>query len=339
MQPFFVDYLKRSVRSLSYQSPEVSISVKLPGRTMVTVDEWHMPEEIKANKDKFCWGPELDWATLLGRLALAIKERTDREIISQAHALGGDPVCGVEAAVQILTAAAENPFTEVALVEPIRKLLKQKGLPAFGRVMFEACRLGRFNYWLEQTETKGEDDAKRISWRFTSDTEEPGPKLIWVRSWLEQNGSEPVVVGAQGSRTVAGLAKMFDGMKVSYRIVEGGTPIKDRQQFVEDFENDKFQVMLLQQVAGSESVQLTRASTSILVDHDWSAISYEQFLARTYRQGQKRECEHFDLSFNTVQAEVIRKLVRGCSFDAETRAELEKQVNYARIIQTLQETT
>jgi hypothetical protein len=81
--------------------------------------------------------------------------------------------------------------------------------------------------------------------------------------------------------------------------------------------------MLMQQAAGAESITLTRSSTSILLDHNWSAAVYTQFIHRTYRTGQTEDCEHYDYMFGLMQESVVRRLKRGLRFDQQIRQELE----------------
>ena len=112
---------------------------------------------------------------------------------------------------------------------------------------------------------------------------------------------------------------------MTYRVIEGGVPAEDRGVFCKEFQAGAFRVMLLQQVAGSESVTLTAAATSALLDHDLKATAYTQYIHRTYRQGQKRESEHYDMVFGDRQAELLAMIQRGRSFDQVTRDKLEQQ--------------
>jgi SNF2 family DNA or RNA helicase len=114
-------------------------------------------------------------------------------------------------------------------------------------------------------------------------------------------------------------------MNIAHRVIQGGVSAADRATFVTDFQNGVFPVMVVQQVAGSEAITLTRAATSILVDHDLKATAYTQFIHRTWRQGQAQETTHIDLVFGDVQGQVLSTIHRGRSFDQNTRDQLEAE--------------
>jgi hypothetical protein len=82
--------------------------------------------------------------------------------------------------------------------------------------------------------------------------------------------------------------------------------------------------MLLQQVAGSESITLTASHISALVDHATSPTIYSQYVGRTRRVGQKEECLHYDLCFGGFQCHIVNRLYDRRAFDKEIRNELEK---------------
>jgi SNF2 family DNA or RNA helicase len=150
-----------------------------------------------------------------------------------------------------------------------------------------------------------------------------GPKLLWLEQWLDDNGDEPILVGAVTVPTLDAVVRLLTRKGIDYRLIRGGVPARQREKAKNEFQAGQFRVMLVQQIAGSESITLTRAATSILLDHDLSPITYTQFLGRTARQGQDRECQHYDLAFNLIQQDRILALRRGEDFDAETRRELE----------------
>lgn len=335
-RPYLAEYLRRGTRSLSFASPEVAACVNLPGQTKTQIDTWEMPEWVKAYMEahptpkdsKFptvMWGPEAPWEMLLGGLAVAIMEETRDEIRETAAMFTHTELKDLDACVAVLKGALDDPLIIVEDRKRVEFLIKNAGLPHESRAMFEACRVGRFDRVIALTNN---------TWRFvypegaSRKKQAPGPKLLFVKNWLLENPTEPLVVGAAGRQTVDALARMLDEMGITYRTIRGGVPVKDRIEFVNGFAAEEFRVMLLQQVAGSESVDLVRASTSMLVDHDWGPIAYTQYLARTCRQGQKRYCEHYDLTFGAIQTEVLTRLIRGESFDAKTRESLEKQAVY-----------
>lgn len=359
-RPPLAKYLERAVRSLSTTSPEVSSVLKLPGQTATTVDSWDKPEWVEqliaecrttvetAAKapagavipgiQEVVWAPTAPWQDLMGALAVCIMEETREEILEVASELNSTAVSNIDDAVRSIRDKLNDPMFRANDQEwlgrrkPLEALIKNPGLPTFSKVLHAACRLGRYDHVIvKHTElVKG---LKNTTWRFKygpgRSRKNPGigPKCQFVLDWLRDNPGEPLVAGAAGKGAINVLSAAMAELGVTHRIIRGGVSSKHREQFVDEFNRGEAQVMLVQQVAGSESIDLIRASTSLLVDHDWSASTYEQYLARTNRQGQKRECFHFDLAFNGVQIESIGRLIRGRDFDAQTRALLEQECN------------
>jgi hypothetical protein len=366
--PYLARYLERAVRSLSLTSPEVAAVVKVPGQTATTVDTWEKPEwvnqlfdECRANIEaaakapagttipgiqEALWAPDVPWQTLMGSLAVCIMEETREEILEVANEVESTAITSIENAVKSIQAKLDDPFFRegdqewLARRKPLQALIKNPGLPSFSKILHAACRIGRYDHVIVKT-TEIIDGLRNVTWRFKygpgHSRKNPGigPKCQFVLDWIEENEKEPLVAGAAGKGSVAVLATALEERKISHRIIRGGVPSKHREKFVDEFNEGKVQVMLVQQVAGSESVDLVRASTSMLIDHDWSASTYEQYLARTNRQGQKRECIHLDLSFTSVQTQSIGRLIRGRDFDSQTRALLEKECNMNDILSTL----
>jgi hypothetical protein len=360
IQPILARYLERAVRSLSITSPEVAAVVQVPGQTKTTVDTWEKPEwvtklEIDCREKleaaarapqnapplgiaEVVWAPDVSWQTLMGSLAVCIMGETRDEILEVANEIENTSITSVENAVKSIQARLDDPtYREndqewMSRRKPLIALIKNPGLPTFGKVLHAACRLGRYDHTIVK-HTAIVNELKTTSWIFQygpgHSRKNPGlgPKSQFVIDWLADNGKEPLVAGAAGKGTIAVIAQALTDLKVSHRIIRGGVSSKNREKFVDEFNRGDVQVMLLQQVAGSESVDLVRAATSLLVDHDWSASTYTQYLARTCRQGQKRECIHYDLSFTGVQNESIARLIRGQDFDANTRAALEREYN------------
>lgn len=317
-------YLSRGVKSLSFQSPEVRAEIQLPDQHQEIVSTWEKPdwvqllptekhfEDVQSKYDGFdqevtfehiikekcwvLWPPEIPWRLLLPAIATGtFFEDMD------AWKLRNNP---------------EE---------------KQPGLPHFSGILHRISKLG----WVETCLQYSTDHWTGISgfkFVYPGDDATAGPKIRWVIDWLKEHPKESLVVGAQAVQTIDMMRAALIEARVSHELIRGGVPLNDRKRFVDGFQAGKFRVQLLQQVAGSESVTLTRATNSVLIDHDWSPIPYTQFLARTSRRGQEKECWHFDLSFCDMQTEIILRLIRGDEFDAETRANIEKLVNVANWI-------
>jgi len=307
----FTEYMSRGVCSLSFDSPEVKDAVQMPGRNSITVDSWETPlwareRLVKLTKqdsrNRIYWAP--DWITneqsaqYLGALALAMSE-----------------------------------------FEPERKL------PSFPKVMHAACKEGRVNRVISKVYEEGKLEPK-FSFEYDPevaasvnvhdvDSLPPGPKIAQVEQWLEANPKEPMILSSVGNLGMYMLAKLLMKHDVKFEIIRGDVDKKERKRIVDEFEEGKYRVCLLQQAAGAESITLVRATTSILIDHHWSSSIYTQFMARNYRIGQTEFCEHYDYQFGTMQGQVIRRLRRGELFDARVRGQLEATYWNTSVVQVL----
>lgn len=377
-------YLARGVRSLSFESEEVTTCVQVPGQERVLEDTWAKPQWVKdlfsswdgeKQDTPYMWGPEMDWQTYTGATAVALmNERQEflseylleifdrgvpryvddydedledeelqdfmiiddvRKVIEKYRPLEeklkgyltDDTVNEMREMVdEIVEADPDNRY-----YKPLPKLL---GLPSFQAVFWEMRVDGRWDRIVERCTEEQPNGLKKVTYRYRyaegCDKRNPGlgPKLSKVIKWLEENLDEPLVIGAARKFTLNVIAKELENRDIGFEVIRGGVSAKKRKERVRRFQKGNVRVMLLQQVAGSESVTLTRAATSILVEHDLSPIVYTQFLGRTRRVGQKRECMHIDYAFNEVQAERIMALRRGDAFDAETRASIEESIQY-----------
>ena len=365
MRPYLAKYLERGTRSLSFASPEVAAVVKLPGQTTTMVDTWEKPDWVteldiacrKTMEDaarapmgaevvgvtEVVWAPDVAWQTLMGSLAVCLMEETRDEILEVANSFENTSITSVEDAVKSIQARLDDPFFNALDVEwsrrrkPLMALIKNPGLPTFSKVLHAACRLGRYDHAIVKT-TSIVKGLKTVGWKFKYGPGHSrinpgiGPKSQFVLDWLADNDAEPLVAGAAGKGTILELAKELEARGISYRLIRGGVSSKLREEYTDEFNDGKIRVMLLQQVAGSESIDLVRAANSLLIDHDWSASTYTQYLARTSRQGQKRECLHYDLSFTDIQTQSIMRLIRGQDFDSQTRALLEQECNLNNLL-------
>lgn len=366
----FARYLERSTYSLSLQSPEVAAVVYVPGQRKLDVDTWALPvwlrdtieaEQKKAKERAAKANQEWDESDFWKTSPIAIPS-----LVPWNYYLGASTVAIMEeqreqleefAVKEGLIAAEHDPLTEDQLQEiheqlkarretllydpgvlkqrldELKESLKWFGLPEFPRVLAASLRTGRIDRVVVQKLIRG-----KWSWAFQyapgSSRKDPlpGHKIEYIRQWIKDNPKEPALLGAQGTLSVNMMCKMLDQEGKAYRIIRGGVNEKDRTEAENMFQKGAIDFMVVQQKAGSECITLTRAATSFLVDRDNSSLTYTQFLARTSRQSQTRECDHFDLIDNPIQAQQLSNLRRGNDFDAETRKLIEESVQYEKFL-------
>jgi hypothetical protein len=354
----FARYLARGVRSLSYESEEVGEELQIPGQTKTTEDLWEIPDWVQHLREEwlyeqkakladigklsdeellkncpYMWGPETDWTQYAGAMAVALmNEHEDilREILMEDYGIETDtPEQQLDVVKDLIRQSPEDKHR--------KKLRAFCGLPSFSKLFWELRVDGNIDRIVALVDQPTEENPNQKTFRFIyapgSDRHmpEPGAKIRRFEEWCQKNPDEQVVAGAASSLSVEMMMRVFDRNGWSYGVIDGEVPSTHRGKLKRAFQRGAIRGMLVQQVAGSESITLTKAANSFLIDHDLQPTAYTQYLARTCRQGQKRECEHFDYAFNDTQKDRIRALRRGERFDAETRKLLEASIIYPNL--------
>ncbi|RAR15052.1 DNA repair and recombination protein RAD26 [Stemphylium lycopersici] len=98
---------------------------------------------------------------------------------------------------------------------------------------------------------------------------------------------------------------------INWRRMDGETPIKDRQNMVDEFNNDpNLHVFLLTTKVGGLGVNLTGANRVIIYDPDWNPSTDIQARERSWRLGQKREVEIYRLmSAGTIEEKIYHRQI------------------------------
>ncbi|CAM4498960.1 unnamed protein product [Lepidochelys olivacea] len=105
----------------------------------------------------------------------------------------------------------------------------------------------------------------------------------------ELSPSERIVLVSNYTQTLNILQEMCKHYGYSYTRLDGHTPVSQRQQIVDSF-NNKFRsafIFLLSSKAGGVGLNLVGASHLILYDIDWNPATDIQAMARVWRDGQK----------------------------------------------------
>lgn len=98
---------------------------------------------------------------------------------------------------------------------------------------------------------------------------------------------------------------------INWRRMDGETPIKNRQNLVDEFNNDpNLHVFLLTTKVGGLGVNLTGANRVIIYDPDWNPSTDMQARERSWRLGQKREVEIYRLmSAGTIEEKIYHRQI------------------------------
>lgn len=338
-----VPYCYRSTRSLSFTSPSVASVVQLKTHRDIVEDVWPRPAWAASG----LWLPEIAWATYFGAMSVCIM-RDDRLALLKCAAEHSIMAPVLDSKVELAPDSADpdgaqpidwkvlkerigtlanDPFYPVDKIKPLRALLKLGGLPTFSRVYHQIIREGRIARCIAPCTTPA---GPSFQWLYPPPEESQfGPKLLYIRQWLTDHPGQKLVVAAGGRLTLRLAEELLTADGVSFRTIHGGVDGATRGEYVEAFQSSDVRVMLVQQVAGSESIQLTAAATSMLVDLDNKPVAYTQFIHRVYRQGQTEETEHIDMIFGSVQARLLSNIQNGRGFDQTLRSDLEAEVRNA----------
>lgn len=89
------------------------------------------------------------------------------------------------------------------------------------------------------------------------------PKTEWIKQYLKDYPEESIIIF---SKFTSYLEQLAEELKTSWGLIVGATPIKMRSKLIKDFQNKKFQVLLLNIDAGKEALTLDAAETTIFTD-------------------------------------------------------------------------
>ncbi|KAF2712293.1 hypothetical protein K504DRAFT_400989 [Pleomassaria siparia CBS 279.74] len=129
---------------------------------------------------------------------------------------------------------------------------------------------------------------------------------------LWQKGGHKTLLFAQHRIMLDILQKFLKTLPgIKYRRMDGETPIKNRQDLVDEFNNDPgLNVFLLTTKVGGLGVNLTGANRVIIYDPDWNPSTDIQARERSWRLGQKREVEIYRLmSAGTIEEKIYHRQI------------------------------
>lgn len=103
----------------------------------------------------------------------------------------------------------------------------------------------------------------------------------FIRSRIEQEPDEPLVVFAWHKSVVAMLSESLDQEPaISHVVVTGETSASAKQQAIDSFQSGKVQAIIGNISSISEGVDLSRANTVIFAESTWQTSALEQASAR-----------------------------------------------------------
>lgn len=101
-------------------------------------------------------------------------------------------------------------------------------------------------------------------------------KKEWLMEWLKDNEKEPTLVFSTFSKFLSNLYSELTQKRYKVGIVTGNTSPGKRQSIVDDFQQGKIDILLLNIKAAGVGLTLDRATTSIFVDKEFNPSDNEQ---------------------------------------------------------------
>lgn len=89
------------------------------------------------------------------------------------------------------------------------------------------------------------------------------PKTEWIKQYIKDNPDEQIIIF---SKFTSYLYLLAQELPTTWALIVGDTPIKQRGTFIKDFQDKKFQVILINIDAGKEALTLDSAETTIFTD-------------------------------------------------------------------------
>lgn len=143
-----------------------------------------------------------------------------------------------------------------------------------------------------------------------------GSKIHFVSLLLDQirEGKErdKLVIVSNFTQTLDIIAALCKKKNIAYFQLDGSTPIKKRQELVDDFNVPMSQeiVFLLSSKAGGVGLNLIGANRLILFDPDWNPANDAQAMGRVWRDGQKKRVFIYRLlCTGTIEEKVYQRQV------------------------------
>lgn len=105
------------------------------------------------------------------------------------------------------------------------------------------------------------------------------------------------------------LCKHFEARGLSFAVIDGSVPQRERDRIVADYQSGKYRTILLHPRTGAHGLTLTRGDTTIFASPIYEADLMEQAIARIYRGSQDKVTNTiFIEALKTVEAKVYARL-------------------------------
>lgn len=129
-------------------------------------------------------------------------------------------------------------------------------------------------------------------------------QLLQIR---QADSDARVLVFSQFTSFLSMAGTRLTSMGFDYLYLDGSTPIRQRAQLVQKFQEGQCPLFLISLQAGGLGLNLTAANHVILMDPWWNPAIEQQAIDRAYRIGQQRDVTvHHLIAANTIEEKIVR---------------------------------
>ncbi|MBP3214271.1 MAG: ATP-dependent helicase [Bacteroidaceae bacterium] len=192
----------------------------------------------------------------------------------------------------------ELSHDELAIYESIRvraeKMLQEGGLDVDMHVLAEITRLRQAACSAQLIEPKWTGECSKVT------------TLVELLQGVIEGGNRALVF-SQFVSFFDIVRKELDRLGMKYFYIDGSTPLKQRTEMVDAFQNGENPLFLISLKAGGLGLNLTGANYVFHLDPWWNPAVEQQATDRAYRIGQQQAVTVYHLvSKNTIEEKIIR---------------------------------
>lgn len=129
------------------------------------------------------------------------------------------------------------------------------------------------------------------------------PTTISLATDIHEEGDPVAIVSCHPEA----LEKIASKLKGKTAIIDGNTPMKERQNYVDSFQNGDLDYILLS-LAGSTGITLTKSNKMIFNDESWVPEDNSQWRGRINRKGQTRRCIYYYVRGSKAEKIISQKI-------------------------------
>ena len=130
--------------------------------------------------------------------------------------------------------------------------------------------------------------------------------FIALAESLNDSGGRALVF-SQFTSFLAEVRQVMDKIKLPYLYLDGATPIRKREEIVDEFQKGNYPFFLISLKAGGLGLNLTAANYVIHLDPWWNPAIEQQATDRAYRIGQRNDVTVYHLiAQHTIEEKIIR---------------------------------